>query len=252
MQRKQRLTQIVSVVITKEIVDVAALAKHFAVSTATIRRDLELLESQRLVSRTHGGATRHEAFRDLPLGHKAAQDLPEKRRIALRALEFLEDARVIGLTGGTTVTEFARLLTDKQGITVVTNALNIAIDLVSSPGLRVFAAGGEVRSSSHEVVGTTVESFLSGYNIDVAFLGVDGVDASAGFTNYDPAGAAVNAALHRRARITIVLADASKIQRIALALTCSIADVDVLITDNRAPEDVLDRLRARGCHVIVA
>ncbi len=100
-------------------------------SLATVRRDLEVLERQRLVSRTRGGATTHAAFNDLPLSFKTAQDLPEKRRIAERALEFLGGARVIGMTGGTTTTEFARVLLEREGLreglTVVTNALNVAV-----------------------------------------------------------------------------------------------------------------------------
>jgi len=103
MLRKQRLNQIVSTIVEQGTVDVVTLAEQFAVSQATIRRDLEVLEKQRLVSRTHGGATTHAAFNDLPLGFKTAQDLTEKRQIARQALEFLDGARVIGMTGGTTV-----------------------------------------------------------------------------------------------------------------------------------------------------
>jgi DeoR family transcriptional regulator of aga operon len=250
MQRKQRLNQIVSAVVEKGTLDVVTLAEQFACSQATIRRDLEVLERQRLVSRTHGGATTHAAFNDLPLGYKTAQDLTEKRRIARQALEFLDGARVIGMTGGTTVTEFARLLLDRDGLTVVTNALNIATDLLANPGLRVFAAGGEVRSSSQESVGPTAEAFLSGYNIDVAFIGVDGVDAAAGCTNYDPVGARVNAILQQRGRMSVVLADATKISRVALAQVCAMSDVDVLITDSRAPQAALDQIRRQGCRVV--
>jgi len=154
------------------------------------------------------------------------------------------------MTGGTTVTEFAHLLLHRDGLTVVTNALNIATDLLANPGIRVFAAGGEVRSSSQESVGPTAEAFLSGYNIDVAFIGVDGVDAAAGCTNYDPVGARVNASLQQRGRMNVVLADATKISRVALAQVCAMSDVDVLITDSRAPQAALDQIRRQGCRVI--
>jgi DeoR family transcriptional regulator of aga operon len=250
MQRKQRLNQIVSAIVESGTLDVITLAEQFEVSQATIRRDLEVLEKQRLVSRTHGGATTHAAFNDLPLNYKTAQDLTEKRRIAQHGLALLDGARVIGLTGGTTVTEFARLLLDRDGLTVVTNALNIATDLVVNPGLRVFAAGGEVRASSQECVGPTAETFLSGYNVDVSFLGVDGVDAMAGCTNYDPVGARVNGILQQRARMSVVLADATKISRVALARVCAMSDVDVLITDSRAPQAALDQIRRQGCRVL--
>ena len=250
MARKQRLNQIVSAVIDAGSIEVATLAERFAVSAATIRRDLELLEEQRLISRTHGGASTNAAFNDFPLNYKTAQDLDEKRRIAERALRFLDGARVIGMTGGTTVTEFARLLKDHEGLTIVTNALNIATNLLSSPGLRVFVAGGEARNSSQETVGPMAEAFLADYNVDVAFVGVDGVDPAAGCTNYDPVGARVNGVLQDRARLTVVLADATKIAKVALAQVCTISEVDVLITDSRAPQQVLDQIRERGCEVI--
>jgi len=252
VQRKERLHHIVSAIVDNLSMEVPELAAQFDVSEATIRRDLELLEEQQLVSRTRGGATTHVAFNDLPLGFKTSQDLDEKRRIAHSALAFLEGARVVGMTGGTTTNEFARQLLTRRGLTVVTNALNIATSLVTSPGLRVFAAGGEVRSSSQEVVGPSAEAFLSEYNIDVSFLGVDGVDTEAGCTNYDPIGARVNGVMRARSRMTIVLADATKIGRVALASVCSMDEVDVLITDSRAPQSAVDAIQRRGCRVICA
>jgi len=231
-------------------VDVLSLATEFVVSPATIRRDLEALEQQQLVRRTHGGATIHAAFNDLPLSYKTAQDLPEKQRISRHAVQFLDGARVIGTTGGTTVSQFVQLLGGRDDLTVVTNALNVAVGLVGNRGPRVFAAGGEVRGSSQESVGHSAEAFLAEYNIDVAFLGVDGVDAEAGCTNYDPAGARVNAVLCRRARKRVVLADATKIGRVTLAQVCRMAEVDVLITDGRAAEAELEPLRRQGCQVV--
>lgn len=252
VQRKQRLNHIVSVVVESGAIEVPALADRFAVSEATIRRDLELLERQRLVSRTRGGASPHVAFNDLPLGYKTSQDLAEKRRIAAAALQFLDGARVIGMTGGTTVQEFARLLGKRSGLTAVTNALNIATGLVGNPGVRVFAAGGEVRASSQEAVGPSAEAFLADYHIDVSFVGVDGVDAVAGCTNYDPIGARVNDTMCRVSRTTVVLADATKIGRVALAGVRPMREVDVLVTDTRAPEDAVRAIEAEGCRVVLA
>lgn len=239
-----------SAVVENVTVDVPTLAVQFGVSEATIRRDLELLEEQQLVSRTRGGATTHMAFNDLPLGYKTTQQQAEKVRIARAALQFIENARVIGMTGGTTTQEFARQLLGRTGLTVVTNALNIASNLVVNPGLRVFAAGGEVRASSQEVVGPSAEAFLSDYNMDVSFLGVDGVDVAAGCTNYDPVGARVNGIMERRSRLTVVLADSTKIGKLALATVCPISDVDVLITDTGAPEAAVEALRRQGCRVV--
>jgi DeoR family transcriptional regulator, aga operon transcriptional repressor len=110
-----------------------------------------------------------------------------------------------------------------------------------------------VRGSSQESVGPSAEAFLTARSMDVAFLGVDGVDASAGCTNYDEAGARVNAALLQCARKKVVLADATKIGRVALAQVCRIRDVDVLITDSRAANDYqLELIRRQGCQIICA
>jgi DeoR family transcriptional regulator of aga operon len=252
VQRKQRLNQIVAAVVEQVQVDVAALADRFDVSEATIRRDLQLLERQQLVSRTHGGASTHVAFNDLPLGYKASQESVQKRRIARAALQFVDGARVIGMTGGTTVFEFARLLPGRTGLTAVTNALNVATSLVVHPGLRVFAAGGEVRASSQEAVGPSAEAFLGDYHIDVSFIGVDAVDPVAGCTNYDPVGARVNGVMCSRSRVTVVLADATKLGRTALAGVCEIREVDVLVTDDRASDAAVAAIERQGCRVLRA
>jgi DeoR family transcriptional regulator of aga operon len=252
VQRKQRLNQIVATVVEQVQIDVTALASRFDVSEATIRRDLQLLERQQLVSRTHGGASTHVAFNDLPLGYKTSQESAQKRRIARAALQFIDGARVVGMTGGTTVFEFARLLPGRTGLTAVTNALNIASSLVVHPGLRVFAAGGEVRASSQEAVGPSAEAFLGDYHIDVSFIGVDAVDPVAGCTNYDPVGARVNGVMCARSARTVVLADATKIGRTALAGVCEIREVDVLVTDDRAPDAAVAAIERQGCRVLLA
>ena len=249
MQRKQRLREMASAIVEKGGLEVEDLAELFAVSAATVRRDLEVLEKQRLVSRTRGGATTHASFNALLLFFLFVLVSGVLWCFVWLVLWFFVGSRVIGTTGGTTVSEFARLLMDRDGLTIVTNALNVATYLVSNPRLRVFSAGGEVRSSSQEAVGPSAETIMAGYNIDVAIIGVDGGDATAGCTNYDPVGCRVNAVLREQARVSVVLADATKIGRAALAQVCKMSDVDVLVTDGRASGDALDAIRAQGCQV---
>jgi DeoR family transcriptional regulator of aga operon len=240
---------IIATVVENGSATVESLAHEFDVSAATVRRDLEVLEEQQVISRTRGGATTHIAFNDVPLSLKVTQNLAEKSRIARAAFDMIGDALVVGMTGGTTIFELARLMSRRRGITVVTNALNVAGAVVNNPGLRVFIAGGQVRSSSQETVGPTAEQALSEYNIDISFIGVDGVDVGAGCTNYDPIGARVNAAMHARSHTTAVLADATKLGRVTLATVCRLADVDVLITDRRAPRPLVRQIEAQGCAV---
>src|SRR3954471_11628292 len=125
MRQSARLDSILARLSEQGSVAVTGLAKDLGVSIATIRRDLELLESQRLLSRTHGGAVSHGVLYELPLRYRAGRHEAEKRRIAEAAATRLGDARVVGFTGGTTTTEVARRVASRT-FTVVTNALNIA------------------------------------------------------------------------------------------------------------------------------
>src|SRR5207344_2893814 len=156
------------------------LAGRLDVSAATIRRDLELLEEQRLLRRTHGGAVSHGVLYELPLRYKSGQHQEEKRRIAQAAAARVSDGAAVGLTGGTTCTEVARALVDHQRLTVVTNALNIAAELAIRPTLKLVVTGGTARPESYELVGPIAELALEGLQLDVAIVGVDGIDATHG------------------------------------------------------------------------
>ena len=160
-------------------VAVADLADDLDASPATIRRDLVILEQQRLLARTHGGATAHAVSYELPLRYKGVRHAEEKRRIAREAATLVSEGMAVGLTGGTTATEVARALADRQKLTIVTNALNIASELAVRPGIKLIATGGVVRSQSYELSGPIAEASLTGLNLNVAFIGVDGIDARA-------------------------------------------------------------------------
>src|SRR5436309_971441 len=126
MRQAERLSAILEQLSRAGSIDAGPLATELGVSAATIRRDLELLDRQRLLTRTHGGAVGQGVVYELPLRYKGARHRDEKRRIAAAAAERITDGMAVGLTGGTTCTEVARVLVDRERLTVVTNALNIA------------------------------------------------------------------------------------------------------------------------------
>jgi DeoR family transcriptional regulator of aga operon len=227
-------------------VSVADLAAELAVSPATIRRDLELLDDQRLLTRTHGGAVAQGVLYELPLRYKTARHQEEKRRIAAEAASRVADGEAVGLTGGTTTTEVARVLVERQRLTVVTNALNIASELAIRPNLKLVVTGGWARSESYELVGPLAEQALAGLNLDTVFLGVDGISFEAGLMTHHEVEAHTNLALIERARRTIVVADSSKIGRTAFARICPIERVQELITDVEADPATLDAIREAG------
>ena len=228
---------------------VSDLATRFEVSEATIRRDLLDLEVQRLLSRTHGGAVAHGLSYELPLRYKTASRHDEKVQIARVAAERVADGMVIGLTGGTTTTEIGRQLLTHKKLTIVTNALNIAFELVVRPSLKLVVTGGVARSESYELVGPLAESTLLDINLDLIFVGVDGISLESGLTTHHEVEAHTNRALAKRSRRMIAVADSSKIGRTAFARICAIGDVDELITDDGADPAVVSALKDVGIDV---
>ena len=238
MRQADRVGAILERLSASGSVSVAELADGLAVSAATIRRDLELLDDQRLLTRTHGGAVAQGVLYELPLRYRTARHQGEKRRIASEAARGVADGEAIGLTGGTTTTEVARALVDRQRLTVVTNALNIASELAIRPNLKLVVTGGWARSESYELVGPLAELSLAGLNLDVVFLGVDGISHDAGL-------------MTQRARRAVAVADSSKIGRTAFARICPIDRVDELITDSAADPRALDAIRDAGVVVSI-
>lgn len=227
-------------------VSVADIATELDVSAATVRRDLRLLEDQRLLGRTHGGAVPQGVLYELPLRYKSARQHQQKLRIAREAASRVADGWAIGLTGGTTTTEVARVLVERRRLTVVTNALNIASELAVRPNLKLVVTGGVARPESYELVGPIAEASLEGLNLDIVFLAVDGISPGAGLTTHHEIEAGTNRALLQRARHVTVVADSSKIDRVAFARICPLADVDELITDAGADRAALAALRDGG------
>jgi DeoR family transcriptional regulator, aga operon transcriptional repressor len=252
MRKTERLSAILESLATDGAVDVRELAAALGVSPATVRRDLQLLERQRLLTRTHGGAVGHDVSYELPLRYKGARHQKEKVRIAAEAATRVADGAVVGLTGGTTTTEVARAILDRHEITVVTNALNIAGELAIRADLKLVVTGGTARPESYELVGPVAEQALERLNLDVAFVGVDGITVQAGLTTHHEIEAHTNRALIDRARKVVVVTDSSKLGRVAFAQIAPLDVVDELVTDGDAGLDAIRELTEAGVDVTVA
>src|SRR5262245_60964708 len=252
MRQTERLSTVLEELAADGSVDVADLVDRLGVSAATIRRDLQLLEGQRMLTRTHGGAVAHDVLYELPLRYKAARHQDEKRRIASTAAAGVDDGAVVGLTGGTTTTEVARAIVDRRGITVVTNALNIAGELAIRADLKLVVTGGTARPESYELVGPVAEQALESINLDVAFVGVDGITVETGLTTHHEVEAHTNRALIERARHVVVVTDSSKLGRVAFAQIAPLSVVDELVTDDGAGPDAVRGLTEAGVNVTVA
>jgi DeoR family transcriptional regulator, aga operon transcriptional repressor len=241
--------------------DIEETAEKLGISTATIRRDFDELAAQQLLTRTRGGAIAHSVSYDLPLRFKVARHAPEKQRIAAVAAGMVAIGSTVGINGGTTATETARALAiradlagEQRGpaVTVVTNALNIAQELVVRPYLHVMSTGGVGRPQSYELVGPVATSMLERVALDLVILGVDALDAEHGASAHNEAEATVNQMMASRARHVVVVADSSKLGRRAFSRICPISDVTTLVTDGDAPEEQVARFTELGVRVVRA
>ena len=249
MRQPDRLSRIVEQISTNGSVGVGDLAETLGVSAATVRRDLQLLEEQRLLARTHGGAVAHGVLYELPLRYRSARRQEDKARIAKAAAQRVADGSAIGMTGGTTTTEVARALSDRRQLTVVTNSLNIASELAVRPNLKLVVTGGVARAESYELVGPLAEAALASFNLDVVLVGVDGISVAAGLTTHHDVEAHTNRALIARARCVVVVTDSSKIGQVAFARICDLESVDEVISDTGADDEEVGRLREAGVEV---
>ena len=249
MRQAERLAVILERLAGTGEVGVSELAAELGASPATVRRDLQLLGEQRLLSRTHGGAIAHGVLYELPLRYRSARHGEEKLRIAAGAAERVVEGMVVGLTGGTTTTEVARALSDRRQLTIVTNSLSIAAEIAVRPNLKLVVTGGVARPESYELIGPLAEASLAELNLDLAIVGVDGISAQAGLTTHHEAEAHTNRTLIDRAARALVVADGSKVGHTAFARIVEVGRVDELITDADADPSELARLREAGIAV---
>jgi DeoR family transcriptional regulator, aga operon transcriptional repressor len=251
-RRADRLRRILDLVDTESTSSVEELASALAVSSATVRRDLAQLDSQGLVIRSHGGAMRAERGYELPIRYRETNRAAEKKRIAAVAAKLAHDGAAVGVTGGTTTMEVARALVGRHGLTVVTNALNIGAELALRPNVRLVVTGGIARTASFELSGPVAERTIGDFNVDIAFVGVDGITVRAGCTTHHDAESLTNAALVRQAAQVVVVADASKLGQVKFARICDIDDVDILITDTDADPAEVEAIAEAGVDVRLA
>ncbi|MDD5598465.1 MAG: DeoR/GlpR family DNA-binding transcription regulator [Victivallaceae bacterium] len=227
----------------------ADLSGQLDVSEATVRRDLQSLEEQGKARRVHGGAVRVHFPRTEPIfTKKATFHAEEKNHIADLALEFIEDDDSIFLDGGSTVLALARKLEQKKNLTIVTNSIMAAAELMESPH-RLILLGGEFRAISRTLVGPLTAQIVNALNINKAFMGTIGFTVEDGISTTDPNEAYTKELIMRRAAKVIVLADSSKIGVPSFVNSGSLEDIDVLISDGDISEEIVEELLEKGISV---
>lgn len=254
MKRAARLSAILDLLAGQGEVSVEDLVERFGASPATMRRDLDSLAERRLLTRTHGGAVALSLAYELPIRYRSHHGTGAKEQIAAAAAALVEPGQVVGLSGGTTTNAIATALAARddlaeQGLTVVTNAVNIAAQLAMRPEFKVVVTGGVIQPRSFELVGPFVEQLLAGIHLDVAFIGVNGLSAEAGATTHDEGEAAVNRLMAERAGRAVIVADASKVGVDAFAHVGGAELFPQVITDAAIPDAARAALEDAGYEV---
>src|ERR1700734_2147307 len=257
LKTEQRAKKILQVLLQHGNASVEELVDFLGASAPSVRRDLARLEERNLVHRTHGGARlagqmQYEPFRfDSSFHVRESRFAEEKRRIGMAAAELIRAHDTVGFTAGTTPTQMARGIRHRNSIHIITNAVNIAMELSNQPALNVTLTGGTMRwAGAFSLTGPTAIELLSGVFLDKTFIGACGVDAQRGVTTIEPDEAAVFRAMVRQAKQVIVVADSSKIGMVSPALICAVADIDMLITDSGITADALAGFNANGVQVL--
>lgn len=232
-------------------VTVAELSARAGVSEMTVRRDLEALERESVVKRFHGGAiTAVSRSYEPPYAVRAQRNVEAKQRIGKAAASLLSDGETVIIDVGTTTLEVARALQGRRQLTVLTPSMRVAGILADEPGIRLMVTGGLTRAGELSLIGDLAERAFADFRFDTFLMGVAGIEAEAGLTEYNLDDGRVKQAALASARRCVVVADSSKLGRVAFARICPLERVDVMVTDTAAAPEALAPLSVADVEVL--
>lgn len=248
-ERRQRIATLIE---ENGRVSVDELSALFNVSKVTVRSDLDQLERRGILLRTHGGAVSVDADKaELTFKHRERVNIDEKSRIGEAAAALVNHGDAIALDASTTALQVAKRVKDRHELTVVTNSIYIALELEDAPDVTVVMPGGILRRGSASLVGKLGEEVLTKFNIQKGFFGAKGVTLNEGLTDVSTFEVQLKRAMVHAAKQVIAIVDHTKWGRVAFASFASIDELDMIITDAEAPEDMLTKVRERGIDVML-
>jgi DeoR/GlpR family transcriptional regulator of sugar metabolism len=253
MLREERLQRILEVIVKAGHAKAGDLAGRFGVSEITIRRDLDVLAERGSIRRTHGGAMVSNAARvDPPILHRMNEEKECKEAIDRTAASMVKNGESIFIGSGSTAAHVAPYLTNHKNLTVITNALNIGIDLASAAAITVVILGGMMHRKELSLIGHITEQSMREVTFDKVIIGIPAIDLKAGLTNEFLPEVMTDRTIINRAREVILVADHTKCGKVASAVVAPLNKVNYFITDELTSPEFLDGVRAQGVKVIVA
>lgn len=230
---------------------VSDLAKEFDVTEETIRRDLEKLDKDGLARKTYGGAVKNENFNiDLPFHVRKQTNVESKRHIAAQISEMIHDGDYVMLDSSTTALNVIKNILDRKKITLITNSIEILIELCNKPDWMVVSTGGVLKEGGLSLVGYQAERMVSGFHVDIAICSCKGLDSEMGVTDSNERDSEIKKAFFKAANKKVLAVDSSKFDRSSFVKVCSIKEVDTIVTDTDPGERWREKLKDAGVELI--
>lgn len=252
---KERRSLILSKLETNSEVLVTSLSKQFGISEVTIRKDLGELQRRNLVIRTRGGAMsipKTNIGKDTKVEHKRMYNIAEKQAIGRLAATFINNDDTILLDSGTTTLEIAKNLSRFEHLTIITNSMDIALELLKYDRFTIILLGGHVRLTSHSLVGPLAEATLRNFYFDKLFLGIDSFNMEEGISTPNIEEAHLNQSMIEKSKEVIAVCDSSKFNRRSFAFIAPVNKLSAVITDSAVSQDIKTKLREQGVQVYIA
>lgn len=249
LRRKEKILKLLS---ENGMIKASDLSEKFKVSMETVRRDLNELEQEKLIRRVHGGAVLYTEHSIEPnYSYRTTTNYDEKIKIAAKAAEMVKDGDSIIVDIGTTTLEMAKFLKGKKNLTVITNSMKIAMELMDEKEITIIFIGGKVRLGDGSTSGYWAEEMVSGFHADKLFLGIGAIMAEHGVMDYHIEETNLRRCYIKSAEQVIALADYSKFGLKALNQVCRIEDLDYIITDEKTDKKILREIKEKGVQVKV-
>jgi len=247
-ERKQRIVELVT---QRDGCSVAELATELDFSKATIRRDLQELEDEGRIERSHGGAVPASSVgQERSYGQREIDRFDVKQPIGRRAIQLREDAQVVSFDAGTTTMAVARAVPEGAAFEAVTNMPDLATVLLER-GVDVTVTGGSLRPRTRALVGPTAESFLEDHHVDLLYIGTNGIGADAGLTTPNEAEAAVKSRMVDHAARVVLVADSSKFDEQSFVAVADLTEIDTLVTDTEPTGRLATALDDAGVTILL-
>ncbi len=230
---------------------VAELAKDFNVTEETIRRDLEKLDREGLVSKTYGGAvSKQDPALDLPYKVRKSVNVAEKQKISDTVADMINDGDRIMLDASSTAIYIVKKLKTKKNLTIITNSVEILLELADRPDFNVLSTGGSLKEGALSLTGSSAEKMIRSYHVDLAICSCKGVDTELGITDSNEKDCLIKQAMFDSAERKILAIDNGKFDRKSFVKLSDLSEVDIIVTDKQPADKWLEYCRGEGIGVI--